>query len=100
VLAAVEPVGETAEDTDDTTVLIVPARTEPDEDPAVPGEESPVPSTPGSVPESVAADAGRAKITERTRASMSAPARPLQAYRHSRRAPALVLGRPTLEGRA
>ena len=98
--AAVGPAGETAEDTDVTTLLIVPVRTEPGEDPAVPGEESPVPSTPGTVPESAAADAGRAKITERIRMSMNAPARPLQAYRHGRSDPAPILGRPTPGGRA
>ena len=98
--AAVGPAGGTAEDTDETTSLIVPVRTEPGEDPAVPGEESALPSTPGSVPGSAAADAGWAKITERIRMSMNAPARPLQAYRHGRNDPAPILGRPTLEERA
>jgi hypothetical protein len=96
VLTAVEA----AEDTDDTALLAACVTTEPSADPTVPWEESPVPGGPGGVPESTAADAGRAKATERIRMSTNAPARPLQAYRHSRIAPDPVLGRPTFEGRA
>ena len=65
------------------------------DDPAVPGEDPPV-----SVPGSAAADAGRAKMTARTRTKMNAPARPLHVYRHRRSAAARILGRPTLGGRA
>ncbi len=100
MLTAVEPAGETAEDTDDTALPIVPVRTEPGADPAMPCEWSLVPATSRSVPESAAADAGRARITERIRMSTNAPARPLQAYTHSRRGPDPGLARPTFEGRA
>jgi hypothetical protein len=65
------------------------------EDPAEPGEKPPV-----GVPANAAADAGRAKMTARIRTKMNAPARPLHVYRHRRSAPARVLVRPTLGGRA
>jgi hypothetical protein len=44
-----------------------------------------------------AADAGRAKITARIKASIKAATKPPQAYRHSRRGRNLTLDGPTLE---
>ena len=43
------------------------------------------------------ADAGRAKIRARIKASMKAPARPPQAYRHARRVQTPTFASPTLE---
>lgn len=84
----------TAEDTEETgdaeeTTVVVWATGELWEGLAVPG----APRRTGSC----AADAGRAKITARIKASRKAPARPPQAYRHTRRVQAATFDRPILE---
>jgi hypothetical protein len=83
---ATEPAAEAAEPTTSPAAWI-PA---PCEDPAVPGVAT---GTDGSC----AAAAGRAKTTERIRASMKKPARPPQAHRHTRRDQAPAFDSPILE---
>jgi hypothetical protein len=92
---AEEATEEPAEDTDGTSPPVAWFTACAAEDPAEPGEKPPV-----GVPANAAADAGRAKMTARIRTKMNAPARPLHVYRHRRSAPARVLVRPTLGGRA
>jgi outer membrane biosynthesis protein TonB len=92
---AEEATEEPAEDTDGIPPPVAWGTADAAEDPAVPGEKPPV-----GVPGSAAADAGRAKMTARIRTKMNAPARPLHVYRHRRSAPARIVVRPTLGGRA
>jgi hypothetical protein len=95
-----EPAEDVADDTEDVvddtedvaedTALLT--------DCAVPGpwEAPPLPDVPETTGNCAAA-AGRAKIRARITPSTKAPARPPQAYRHTRRVQAFSLDRPTLE---